>query len=170
MKPTPEEIAQLKADIEAANIHAGSAIEFTVARMKSCIAIGERLNAWKKGIPHGQWQKFIADEIDGIQARAIQRWQKLASLKASGALDIESANGLRSAYMLAGILPANEPKEPSGNSEDDTAGWLVHLTRLTRSLSKVAKVGPSASQIEDIKLRIAPLRLVLQSIDRGMTV
>ena len=169
MKPTPEEIAQLKADIEAANLHAGSAIEFTVARMKSCIAIGERLNAWKKEIPHGQWQKFIADQIDGTQARSIQRWQKLASLKASGALDIESAKGLRSAYTLAGILPANEPKEPS-NSADDSSGWLVHLTRLTRSLSKVAKVGASASQIEDIKARLAPLRIVIQAIDRGLTV
>lgn len=164
-EPTPEEIAAITQLINEATAVGSQAVAFSAQRLSVCVDIGERLLEWKKRLGHGHWEKFTAEHWPELPSSTRQRWLRLAQAKASGRLNLESARGLRHAYVLAGILPdTGEGTNAKGGAS--TVNYLVHIARLVAALQHIDLRSLNAHDRATLKERLQP---VIQ-LDRELSV
>lgn len=155
-RPTEQAIAELKAQIDEANLFGSSAAGHSAQRLRSCANVGTRLLEWRSVIPRGEWEDFTTEHFPDLTKETRCRWMRLAHLDASGKLDLESARGLRHAYQLAQILPDSDASKPKSSTIVES--WLVHLARLKRSLETMIIENLSARQRHEMadRLEIVP--------------
>lgn len=158
-----KEIEQLKKDIAEADAYAIKAVEFSASRVRACISIGQRLNVWKS-FSGSNWSEVVVKSLE-MDLSTLTKWQRLAKKKDDGILDIDSAKGLRAAYAMSDLFPEVESRQQP--KKDPSAGWLVHLTRLTVALAKLNKAGISPDQRLDILARTKPLIDMLNSLSES---
>lgn len=153
-KPTADDIAALRQMIDEANKIGDNSTAFAAQRLRSCVSIGARLNEWKEQMPHGEWNTWFEEHFPDFNARSRQRWMHLARLDKEGKLDLESARGLRHAYVLANLLP--EGGSTNGKPAT-TPGYLVHLARLVRSLDLLIIDKLTPTERSTIADRLSPV-------------
>ncbi|WP_395753347.1 hypothetical protein [Prosthecobacter sp.] len=134
--PTADQIEEITRLIESANDVGDQAVAFSAARLKVCVDVGERLNAWKKQLGHGRWEAFADEHWPDLTKHTRTRWQQLAIAKASGRLNLDDARGLRHAYVLAGILPDTAPADNTKSTAKQRS-YLVHIARLVAALQHI---------------------------------
>lgn len=154
--PTSAEIAEITKLIEYANNVGSQAVAFSAERLRICVAVGERLLEWKKQLGHGNWEQFRSDHLRGIADSSSQRWMRLAQAKASGRLNLDSARGLRHAYVLAGILP-DTGEGTNAKSTAATVNYLVHIARLVAALQHIDLNALSPHDRSTLRERLQPV-------------
>ena len=161
--PTPEEIREISDLIASAHNVGGQAVAFSAERLKACIEIGDRLNAWKKQLGHGKWEAFTTQHFPQLPSSTRTRWQKLAAASSAGRLDLSNARGLRNAYILAGILPEAEPIAKEGKL--GVVSYLIHFARALAALKDVALDKLSADETRMLKDRLRPIVSLFYQLD-----
>lgn len=162
--PAPEEIREISELIASAHNVGGQAVAFSLERLKACIAIGERLNAWKRQIGHGKWERWMSENFPQLTFRTRRRWQQLATLNSTGKLDLTNARGLRNAYIAAGILPEAEPITKDGKTAEGVS-YLIHIARTIAALKGIALDQLSGTDLAMLKERLRPIVTLFYSID-----
>lgn len=161
--PTNEEVNEINKLIQSAEVVGTKAVDFSAERLRVCLHIGECLARWKKDLGHGQWEAFANERIK-IGERARRSWMKLAHAQATGRFDVSTANGLRHAYMLAGILPDSQRKEAEAAAKVAPTNYLVHLTRLLAALAAMDVPSLTDAERMQVKARLKPVANIYASI------
>lgn len=155
-QPTADQIEELRKLIEAANNVGDQAVAYSGQRLRTCLEIGQRLNAWKKQLGHGRWEEFAEEQWPELSKPTRTRWQQLATARDNGRLDLENARGIRHAYVLAGIIPDTaESSNTKGSSK--TCSYLVHIARLVAALQAVDVSRLSAKDRATLAERLQPV-------------
>ncbi len=155
-EPTIEEIEEISQLIAQATDSGEQAATFSAIRMRQCVMIGDRLKEFKIKVGHGKWESFAEDKWPGLTKNTRTRWMRLAEVNAKGLLDLESARGLRHAYMLAGLLP--DPGDgPNLKGAQTKGNYLVHIARLVAALQHVDIESMSAPDKNTLRERLAPV-------------
>lgn len=154
--PTAAEIAEITKLIESANNVGSQAVAFSAERLRVCVAVGERLLEWKKQLGHGNWEQFTSEHWPELPESTRQRWIRLAQAKASGRLNLDSARGLRHAYVLAGILP-DTGEGTNAKSTASTVSYLVHIARLVAALQHINLSALSPHYRSTLRERLQPV-------------
>ena len=81
---------------------------------------------------------------------------RLAQAKASGRLNLDSARGLRHAYVLAGILP-DTGEGTNAKSTAATVNYLVHIARLVAALQHIDLNALSPHDRSTLRERLQPV-------------
>ena len=155
-QPTNAEIAEITRLIESANNVGSQAVGFSAERLRICVHVGERLLEWKKLLGHGQWEQFTSEHWPDLPASTRQRWLRLAQAKASGRLNLDSARGLRHAYVLAGILP-DTGEGTNAKSTAAVVNYLVHIARLVAALQHIDIRSLSPHDRSTLRERLQPV-------------
>lgn len=155
-KPTHEEIAEVTRLIQSANNVGSQAVAFSAERLRVCVAVGERLLEWKKMLGHGQWEEFTRSHWPELVESTRQRWIRLAHAKATGRLNVETARGLRHAYVLAGILP-DSGETTNAKSTATTVNYLVHIARLVAALQHIDLKSLKPHERNTLRERLQPV-------------
>lgn len=114
--------------------------------IRRIVEAGYELIAAKGELEHGQFEAqleadgIIGDGEDCVTKITVERWMRLARFHAKQADELERAQTVTKAYRLAGILPDIE--ESNSSSGVATTNYLVHLNRLSSSLSAQIKARP----------------------------
>ncbi len=155
-QPTESEIREITTLIASANNVGSQAVAFSAERLRVCVDVGERLLLWKKKLGHGAWEKFTSEHWPELPASTRQRWLRLAQAKASGRLNLDSARGLRHAYVLAGILPDTGEGTNAKNSAA-AVNYLVHIARLVAALQHIDVAKLNARDRSTLRERLQPV-------------
>lgn len=155
-QPTAEEIAEITKLIESANNVGSQAVAFSAERLRVCVDVGERLLEWKKQLGHGNWEKFTSEHWPELPDTTRQRWLRLAQAKAAGRLNLDTARGLRHAYVLAGILP-DTGEGTNAKSSAATVNYLVHIARLVAALQHIDITKLNARDRSTLRERLQPV-------------
>lgn len=155
-KPTAAEIAEITQLIQSANSVGSQAVAFSAERLQVCVEVGERLLEWKKQLGHGHWLEFTAEHWPDLPGSTSQRWIRLAQAKASGRLNLDSARGLRHAYVLAGILP-DTGEGTNAKSSAATVNYLVHIARLVAALQHIDVRTLTPPERSTLRQRLQPV-------------
>jgi hypothetical protein len=111
----------------------------TISRI---IKAGRLLKAQRGEAAHGEWQAWIEANITeptGLTYRTTRNWVKLAEAHDRG-IPIETAQSVRQAYILAGLLP--EPESTTASSAPQQSNYLVHISRLERTIKAQLNAQP----------------------------
>lgn len=162
--PTQAEIAEITRLIESANKVGSQAVGFSAERLRICVTVGERLLEWKKQLGHGQWEQFTSEHWPDLPSATRQRWLRLAQAKASGRLNLDSARGLRHAYVLAGILP-DTGEGTNAKSTAPVVNYLVHIARLVAALQHVDLRSLSPQDRSTLRERLQPVLALAQKLE-----
>lgn len=154
--PTAAEIDEITRLIESANNVGSQAVAFSAERLRVCVEVGERLLDWKKQLGHGHWLEFTTEHWPDLPGSTSQRWMRLAQAKASGRLNLESARGLRHAYVLAGILP-DTGEGTNAKSSAATVNYLVHIARLVAALQHIDVQTLTPPERSTLRQRLQPV-------------
>lgn len=162
--PTAAEIAEITKLIESANNVGSQAVAFSAERLRVCVAVGERLLEWKKQLGHGNWEQFTSEHWPELLESTRQRWIRLAQAKASGRLNLDSARGLRHAYVLAGILP-DTGEGTNAKSTAVTVNYLVHIARLVAALQHIDLSALNAHDRSTLRQRLQPVITLAEKLE-----
>lgn len=153
-KPSAEDVEALNRLISEANKIGDSAAAFSAQRLRSCVQIGSTMLAWRGLMARGEWENWCEEHLPELKERSRQRWMRLATLDKEGKLDLESARGLRHAYRLANLLPDNDSGSAKTNQRTN---YLVHLSRLIRSLDLMDLEALKPRELSDLRERLVPI-------------
>jgi len=160
--PSPDQIKALQQAIASANQHGSSAASFSAHRLRSCATIGQTLAEWQRAIPRGEWESFATTHFPELTEETRRRWMRLGKLHAEGKIDLDNARSLRHAYQLAGILPdADGVKDKQPQAPES---YLVHLSRLMRSLELIELHKLTQAERNGIVQRLAPILQFIQKL------
>lgn len=162
--PTAAEIAEITRLIDSANNVGSQAVAFSAERLRVCVEVGERLIEWKKQIGHGHWQNFTSEHWPELPGTTTQRWMRLAQAKASGRLNLDSARGLRHAYVLAGILP-DTGEGTNAKSSAAAVNYLVHIARLVAALQHINVRTLTPPERSTLRQRLQPVLSLATQLD-----
>ena len=152
-----EDRQQLLELIEVAQNAGHSTADFAAQRLSACIEIGAKLTAYKKQVPHGSWEHWLSDQFGDrlhYNVDTLRRWMRLAKCSESGKLNLQSSQGLRAAYIDAGILPANN--EEKAFTQRAQPAYLLLAIRLAGLLQRL-----TASNLVNIKQLREALRPIV---------
>ncbi len=155
-EPTAAEIDEITRLIHSANNVGSQAVAFSAERLRVCVEVGERMLEWKKQLGHGHWLQFTSDHWPDLPGSTTQRWMRLAQAKASGRLNLESARGLRHAYVLAGILP-DTGEGTNAKTCAAAVNYLVHIARLVAALQHINLRTLTAHERSTLRERLQPV-------------
>lgn len=128
--------------------------------IKKALDVGRLLRTAKGELEHGEFMQWVEGAELGVSYDTIGRWMKLAEKAETHGEQIENAQSVRQAYLLAGLLP--EP-ESEGGSRSNGAGnaFLTFLTRSATHLQAQLSQRPLTQwPLEDRRVlrdRLAPL-------------
>lgn len=135
-------VSQVLAKMAEAEQEGATALAHVGRRIRRCIDIGDILSKQKEALGHGQWTRWFDANIANQEVaqrasftiRTAERYMKLASLEASGLLDLDKASSVRQAFVLAGILPSSGGETNAGD-ENPQPALLVALKRMETKLN-----------------------------------
>ena len=154
--PTDQEIEEVERLLEEAQATGSTAAAQSAQRLSVCVKIGTRLMEWKKKIPRGEWEDWLAKHFpEQLPDSTRRRWMRLAKLAKEGRLDVESARGLRHAYQLGGLLPDTDSSNAKGSSAPES--YVVHIARLVAALQHIDVNALDVRQRNEIRHRLAPV-------------
>jgi len=154
-EPSSVELNELKELISQASKVGDQSTAFAAQRLKVCVSIGEKLNAWKDGIPKGQWRFWLDEHFPELEERSGQRWMRLAEMSKQGTLNLESARGLRHAYQLAGLIPDSDGSATKQSAKGAT--FTAHIARLVAALQHITLDSLTISERNELRLRLKPV-------------
>jgi hypothetical protein len=159
-------------EIQKAIREAKEAVDVTMAHVE--MAVGKVINAGRKllamrgQIEHGQWMAWIEENVSSVlevSYHTTRNWMKLAEFAERRGADLDNAQTVRQAYMLAGILPEPESTE-GGNSTQ--GNYLVHVARLERAIKAQIEARPlekwSREDRSVLKKRLEPLVAIFEKL------
>jgi len=123
--------------LEQADQAASQAVAYIGQRIRLCIDIGQALRTKKEQLGHGQFMDWFEASIEGSEVakrmafshRTATRWMRLSEHHDAGHLDLESATGVRQAYVATGILPDPDHQPGGGQNANQQPRPLLMLTR-----------------------------------------
>jgi len=128
-----------KASIELAD----AAKENASAAINKALECGQHLISAKSALKHGQWLDWFQHHsaVFGFQETTARKYIRLAEFVGSGG-SLDDAQGMRQAFITAGILL--EPERPSGSqsAHGSSSSWLTFLTKSTEQINKLKEKAP----------------------------
>ncbi len=111
---------QLEANIKSNSV---LLIEQGKVVLKLAIEAGTILCQAKDLVPHGEWEKWLADNVTGITKRTSEKYMKLARKTNFGSEMKDDWKNLLGAYQATGIVTQTKPKTPvTGGNESPPSG------------------------------------------------
>lgn len=155
MTITPEEIQEIRDMATKANSAGMSAAQFGVERCKLCIAVGDKLRAWKKVIPYGEFGKLR--ESVGLTGATSTKWMRASQAVEDQKIKLDDVNGIRQLYIMLGIVPKKTATE---RGEKQPATPVSHVTlaaRLQESLEALPVKTWTILQRDNLKAILRPI-------------
>ena len=125
------EIEKLREMATKANSAGSTAAQMGIERCRLCVAVGDKLRAWKKVVPHGEFgelQKRI-----GIADNTASKWMRASQAVESGKIKLGDVRGIRQLYVMLGIVP-RVPTESKGKVRPAVESHVTLAGRLIESL------------------------------------
>lgn len=121
--------AEINAAFHEARTTAAAATSSARQAVTRALECGRLLNLQKQSLPHGQWQPWLIRNCPEISVVTARRYKRLA--KRSHDHSLETASGLRQAYLATGVLPES-PRERTRNAHDPTVSFIRGLDQFRR--------------------------------------
>jgi hypothetical protein len=86
--------------------------------LELAIEAGTILCQVKQLLPHGEWQKWLAENVNGISDRTAEKYMKLARKTNHGSELTDDWKTLREAYLATGIIKQPTPKTPTSQEAE----------------------------------------------------
>lgn len=161
IEPAAEEIAEIALMIEQAAQVGDSATAFSGQRLRLCVDVGLRLIELRKAVPRGQWESFMEHRFPKLTKISAYRWTRLAQGVTDGRINLETARGLRQAYLHAELL--RDPDETKSKSTKQVS-YLVHISRLVAALQHIDIKALSAHDRSTLRERLQPVLKLHQQL------
>jgi hypothetical protein len=157
MNTIPEtEIEQVRELAQEAAASGSMSAEMAIKRAKICVAIGWKLNAWKRVVPHGEFGA-IRDAIRVSHVSA-GRWMKLAREDEAGRLNWDDNSTLRRLYVQLGMVPPKTPKEHDGAaSKRVTTSWMGLADELGKWAAGIDAAALTPEMRHQVAVRLGPI-------------
>lgn len=150
----PPDTAQILDAVQAALAAEDQAKASVQMLLRSKVEAGRMLEIKRRSLEHGSWLPWLAEHLT-ISERTARNWIKLAQFADRyGAADIENAQTVRAAYVLAGLLPEPEPSD--GQGKPAIEGWELHLHRAEKALLRVSVEALDDPQRQSLLERLRP--------------
>jgi hypothetical protein len=130
LKQFAEEVNRLQVDIEAND---ALSINHGKIALELALKAGATLREAKELVPHGEWEKWIADNVKAVELRTAQNYMKLAQekaiveerkknnaefgMKTKYVAFFEECQSLREAYIAVGIIKKTPATDGTGEVE-----------------------------------------------------
>lgn len=129
------------------------------------IQLGERLIAQKGAMEHGEWSRWVQENCEFTLRHA----QKLMGLaRKARTINLESANGMRQAYQLVGILPIEEGTSGAGSGDESSNNYLASITRAELELKRLTQTSPIENWPDTFRVavrrRVEPFALLFKQL------
>lgn len=124
LSTTDDELrAAIKAALDARDQTMAS-VQYAIVK---ALDAGRLLRAKKRELEHGEFLSWMEGAELGVGYEVCRRWMKLAEKAELEGDQIESAQSLRQAYTLTGLLPESETAGGTASSSGNS--FLTFLTR-----------------------------------------
>lgn len=130
---TTEELEELRQLVKQAESKGEQSADWNGERLKACIIAGRRFEELKVKLGWGKWGRWIEANDIGITRKTAHRWIKIAAAHARG--ELETATGIRKAYLLAGIYPENDGSKATSAEPQEL--YMLHAIRLCSALNRL---------------------------------
>lgn len=134
--------------------------------IEKALDAGRLLRAKKGELEHGEFMAWMETAELGVSYETCRRWMKLAERAELEGDAIETAQSVRQAYMLTGLLP--EPESTVGSTGSSGNSFLTFLTRSATHLQAQLSQRPlNAWPLEDRRVlrdRLLPLVEIYEAL------
>lgn len=124
---TPDQVKEACAQAKDALDQAMGAVALSIEKI---LRAGALLRRQQELVPEGEWMGWIEANLS-VCYRTVRNWIKLAYFADRKSVDLENAQTVRQAYVLAGLLP--EPGSATAGSPPPGA-YLIQVARVQRSI------------------------------------
>jgi hypothetical protein len=139
MTISQEEIDSIRELAAKANAAGSTSAQMGIERCRLCVAVGDKLRAWKAVVPHGEFGQ-IRDSI-GVTKFTASKWMRASASVEDGKVKLDDVNGIRQLYILLGIVPRKTPDASKPPAKPAEVSHITLAGRLIDSLQSLDLTG-----------------------------